>query len=403
MGGAAEVARALCALALAAVLFAAGYESLERAWADWLFRSRRPGAAQRAAAVAPANAEYRFASGSTEDLQAAVRLNPYHTAARIELALRAEFAGDLGRAESLLLEAARFDRTYEPLWALANFYFRRGDRRHFFRWAHAAAEMAYFDQSALFDLCWRISPDGAEILREVIPDRVPILAQYLDFLIRQGRLQHASGAAERLLKIGGPEQAPLLVAYADALIRAQDGAAARQWWNRLAARRFLPHSPLTAEAPLVNGDFRAPALGAAFDWRLAGVQGVHSQLLPFAGQVRFSFSGSQPERCRLLEQIVLLPAGRSCRLRFRYRTTAVPCPSGLSWSLARLADGAVLPLGGHDLCSESWSEAELRFPTPPQESLARLALDYARRPGTTRIEGELRLTAVTLTCEPQNP
>jgi tetratricopeptide (TPR) repeat protein len=390
-------------MALGAVLFAAGYHSLRRAWADWLFRSRSPGAAERAAAVAPSNADYRFASGSTEDLEAAVRWNRHHTAARIELALRAEFAGDLRKAESLLLEAARFDRTYQPLWALTNFYFRRGDRRHFFRWAHAAADMAYFDQSALFDLCWRMSQDGAEILREVIPDRVPILAQYLDFLIRSSRIQQAGEVAERLLKIGGPEQAPVLVAYADALIRAQEGAAARHWWNRLAARRFLPYSPLTHEAPLVNGDFRAPALGAGFDWRLPRPQGVHAELLPSAGQVRFFFSGSQPERCRLLEQILLLPARRSCRLRFRYRTTAVPCPSGLSWSLARFSDGAALPVDGHDLCGESGSEAELRLSTPPQESLARLSLEYARRPGTTRIEGELQLTGVTLTCEPQNP
>jgi tetratricopeptide (TPR) repeat protein len=403
MSRVAAAARTLLGVALGAVLVAAGYESVERAWADWLFRSRSPAAAQRAAAVAPSNADYRSASGSTKDLEAAVRLNRYHTAARIELALRAEFAGDLRRAESLLLEAARFDRTYQPLWALANFYFRRGDRRQFFRWAHAANEMAYFDQSALFDLCWRISQDGAEILREVIPDRVPILAQYLDFLIRQGRLEDAGAAAERLFNIGGPEQAPLLVAYADALIRAQEGAAARRWWNRLAARRFIPHAPLTPEAPLANGDFRAPALGAGFDWRLAQVQGVYSELLPSAGQVRFSFSGSQPEQCRLLEQIVLLPAGRSCRLRFRYRTTAFGCPSGLGWSLTRFSDGAAVPLDGHDLCGDSWREAELRLSAPPQESLARLALDYARRPGTTRIEGELRLTGVTLACEVQDP
>jgi hypothetical protein len=116
--------------------------------------------------------------------------------------------------------------------------------------------------------------------------------------------------------------------------------------------------------------------------------------------VRFSFSGSQPEQCRLLEQIVLLPAGRSCRLRFRYRTTAFGCPSGLGWSLTRYSDGATVPLDPHELCGDSWREAELRLSTPPEESLARLALDYARRPGTTRIEGELQLTGVTFACEP---
>ncbi|MCS6951752.1 MAG: hypothetical protein RMK57_01620 [Bryobacterales bacterium] len=393
-----QLARAGLCLALACVLLWAAFLALERAWADHLFGRRNPRDRARAAALAPGNADYRVALDSSADLEAAVRLNPYHTAARIELALRAELAGDLRRAEALLLEAARFDRTYEPLWAVANFYFRRGHRKQFLRWARAANEMAYMDQSALFDLCWRLSSDGEEILREAIPDRVEIVAQYLDYLLRHGRLDAASGAAERLVELAWKDHVPLLVAYVDALIRGGQAASAWQWWDRLATRRLIPYSPPNAARPLTNGDFRVSPFEGGFDWRLSRPPGTHAQVVPSVGEARFSFSGRQPERCRLLEQILRLPPRGSCRLRFRYHTAGFACPGGLSWRLADLADRSTLALAAHDLCSSEPTTSQIEFTTPAGAEWFRLSLEYARPLGAIRIEGELVLSGVTLEC-----
>lgn len=400
MGGAATIARAGLCLAFACFLLWAISLALRRARADWLFRTGNPSDLRQAAALEPGSAEYRFALDSSPELEAAIRLNRYHTAGRIELALRAELGGEIRKAESLLLDASRFDRTYAPLWALANFYFRRGDRKQFFRWARAASEMAYLDQSALFDLCWQISSDGGEILREAIPDRLEIVAQYLWYLIRHGRLDAASGAAERLLEVGGPEQVPLFVAYIDALIRDSQPRTAWEWWVRLAARRWTPYTAATQEAPLTNGDFRVPPLEGGFDWRLGRPPGTHTDVLSAPGGVRFSFSGKQPERCRLLEQHLLLPPARACRLRFRYRTSGFSCPGGLSWQLADVSGRPIVSLPAHDLCGDQ-QERQIEFRTPAEEHFATLTLEYGRPLGSVRIEGELVLSNVSLECTVQ--
>src|SRR5712692_5969684 len=92
-----------------------------RAWEIW-------------AALAPDEADWA--------LERAVRLNPYLTSARLELGLRAEAAGKRQEAESLLLEAYRYDRMFRTRWMLANFYFRSGEEVDFWRWARASAEYA---------------------------------------------------------------------------------------------------------------------------------------------------------------------------------------------------------------------------------------------------------------------
>ena len=107
---------------IALACLGAAYYSLRIAYAEYLFRSGRPGTMERAAALVPLRGDYQ---ARVNRLDRAVKLNPYLASAWIELGVRAEAAGDAVKAEAALREAARVDRTFEPRWTLANFYFRR--------------------------------------------------------------------------------------------------------------------------------------------------------------------------------------------------------------------------------------------------------------------------------------
>jgi tetratricopeptide (TPR) repeat protein len=89
---------------------------------------------------------------SPHELRTALSLNPRLASAWIHLGLDAEADGNLPEAEADLLQAARVDHLYLPAWTLANFYFRRGDRVRFWRWAERAAALTYDDYRPLLRL-----------------------------------------------------------------------------------------------------------------------------------------------------------------------------------------------------------------------------------------------------------
>ncbi|MFB3779334.1 MAG: hypothetical protein ACE141_17080 [Bryobacteraceae bacterium] len=391
--------RLLLAAPLVATLGLAAFMSLKTAYADYLFREGSPSAVARARRMLAANAA--FFQDDPRDrtaLEHAVARNPRYAAGWVNLGLLAEIEGDIPRAERLLLEAARIDRTYEPRWTLANFYFRQGDQDKFWHWARKAAEMAYQDQTPLFQLCWRISQDPAVILTRAIPDRPAILAQYLNYLLLQGKVAESEPVADRLIAATTDEGLPLLVSYCEQLIRAGRMTSAVRAWNTLCARRRLPYEaldPLQARS-LTNGAFSVPPLSAGFDWRLQLPDGVFGTRVSSMEAFRFSFSGSQPERCQLLSQVLPVEASRRYRLVYEFRMKGIPSPSGLRWYVSDLADWKEVSATPLEPSGDSWSRGALDFVAPSGDRGVVLVLEYQRAHGSTRIEGDLWLRQLSL-------
>lgn len=393
---------AIAAIALAA-LVAASHWSLRVGYADSLFARWDPQDISGARRLAPTNAKYwtRMRGEGTEPLTRALALNPYNSEAWIELGLERELGGDPKEAERLLLEAVRVDRTFVPLWTLANFYFRQQRREEFWVWARRAAAIAPHDQSALFDLCWRMSQDDREILEKAIPRSRVILAQYLYYLLRTGRLQAATKAAEMLTEAGQPPDKAAVLACCDRLLESGRVLDAEGLWKRLCRAKWVPYPANAAEGGqwLNNGEFRIAPLNAGFDWRIVRNAGVEVIIPKSSTGVSVEFSGRQAENCLLLEQVVPVRGGRRYRLGYSYRTEGIPPGSGLRWVAGALGgEGGWLAESEH-LSSEDWAEGALRFSTREGIDGGRIVLLYRRAPGTTRIEGVLRLRRVWLQQE----
>ncbi len=145
------------------------WNSLKLTRADFLFRQDTADSLRSVILLEPddSDAYSRLAqldeTHSTELLETALSLNRYNVQAAIELGLRYEADGDYSRAEKFLLQAFSVDRTYRPRWSLANYYLRRDNIPAFWTWARKAAEMPSDDMGALFELCWRVSPDPQQI------------------------------------------------------------------------------------------------------------------------------------------------------------------------------------------------------------------------------------------------
>ena len=129
---------------------------------------------------------------------------------------------------------------------------------------------------------------------------------------------------------------------------------------------------------LTNGDLSRAPLNLGFDWRLPQTNGVTEAWRPT--ELSFTFSGTEPEACVLLEQTVWMTPGRF-RLHFEYRTGVVP-PAGLRWAMGASESASIAP-------SPQWTDG--KFDLPPRHGLAELKLFYRREPGTTRAEGRIEI------------
>jgi hypothetical protein len=171
---------------------------------------------------------------------------------------------------------------------------------------------------------------------------------------------------------------------ADREVRAGNAIPAIELWN--AASGFRPLDPSQGRI-LTNGDLARAPLNLGFDWRMVETEGIAETWRP--SELTFTFSGSEPEACVVLEQTMYF-VPRHFRLRFDY-LTGFEAPSGVRWALDNSAGS---PLGA----SDKWREGA--FDIPRTRGLAHLRLVYQREPGTTRTQGRIEFRNLRLENTP---
>jgi len=228
-----------------------------------------------------------------------------------------------------------------------------------------------------------------------------LMERYLGFLLTENKLDAAFPVAAQLVEVAQASQAPSLLWYCDAAIAAKRAGEALSCWNRMSRRGLLPYPALDPSGgkSLVNGRFQNAPINRGFDWRLANIEGISINYDETTPHLRIEFSGKQPESCEPLNAWVALEPLRKYRLACRYEAAGIPPGSGLKWRIFSQNDGT--PITSQNLDAMEFRTPEGTQPGPPHEAqLWRLALTYQRAPGTVRIEGSIRLAAVSLEFAP---
>jgi hypothetical protein len=383
--------------ALAGLLLWAAFVSLKFGWAD--YRSRQNDLSARLEAIRltrdDSDAWLRLAELKRErgqdggaDVRRALMLNPRNYEALILMGLGEESAGNASEAEHDLLAAARMDRDYLPRWTLANFYFRQGNMDALFQWATDGLGVGVGDLTGLFRLLWTATDDGHRILA-AIPEREQVRIQYLRWLTGEGRLDAGIPVAADIVARWPSSGKDVAVNYIERLALAGDVENATRFWNALALRSIVPTriDPLAGRS-LVNGDFRTAPLNRGLDWRIISVDGVRSE---FAHPgVRLEFSGHQAEQCDLLEQLCVLVPSRNYRFGYSWEGKGIEAATGLRWRITDANVGAEVTGSTPDISGRS-GNGTFQFTVPQNVRLCRISLRYTRQPGTTRIEGWIRI------------
>jgi tetratricopeptide (TPR) repeat protein len=322
-------------------------------------------------------------------LDRSLQLDPYDAPANIELGLYSESTGDFARAEKLMLEAFAIDHTFATRWALANFYFRRGNESAFWAWARSAASMPSNGAGALFELCWRESPDPEKISSAILNDNPKLIRQYIDFLLTKNQLPAAASAAQRLIRDGDPQtDTPQLLTTINGLVATRDGTRALGLWRALIARQWVKADPTAINNPRFVRD----PLPVDFDWTLPAYDGFNART--GSAGLEAEFTGRQPESCIVAEQSVVLSPGKYS-LHYSYRTSEIPPDTGLKWQIVDGESGKTLA-ESPDLSSDDLQNSTVTFLVPQDASLLHVRLAYGRALGTTRISGRLAVSSVQI-------
>ncbi len=390
--------RAAAAIFACFVLAVGGYWSIRLSWADWLFRRNTLSSVARAVALDPANGRYHAwlaelldneGQSPAAELDAAARLNPLDSRVWIRRGLNAEMNGNPAEGERLLLHAAGIDRLLEPRWTLMNFYFRQGNEDRFWRWAKESLAISYGDRAALFELCWKMRPDGPTIAARALPPSYPILKQFLQFLLAKGQVDQAGVLAEGIVSRAPEEDKAVFLDCLEQVLRGGNPLRAMKIWNGLCERRLLPFAPLDPAKglSLTNGGFATFPSSVGFDWRMPANAELTAIRTQSPEGLRISLSGKQGDACPLLTQTLPLGPSRRYRLRFWFKTADIRPGAGL----VLVAPGVT----GPDLQSEDWREQTVDFVSGTEVGNS-ISFEYRRPLGRTHAEGSLWLRDVRL-------
>jgi hypothetical protein len=362
-----------------------------RAIALWYFRQGTPEGVQKALQWDPRNPQYHVALARLLPLSAegevlaetirqyetAVRLSPHQAHYWAELAGAYEWAGRLGDAQRAYERAQQlFPNSPEINWSLGNYYIRAGE----FHQALPAFRRTILGdpakRRAAFDLAWRASGDANLILAEMIPARIDILFEYLDYLAETERIDAAGQAWARILELGSPFEPQAAFPYLDALIRQQRIDELTAAWAALAVRnpgRIRQHS--TDRNAITNGDFESEILNGGLDWRASPVEGVvvsvdSRNFFDGTHWLKIQFDGKHNIDYAHVFQYVPIKPNTLYRFAGYMRAQAVTTDSGPRFQIQDAYDSSKLSLSTDNLVGTSnWSPQQLEFKTGPKTRL----------------------------------
>jgi len=388
-------------------LLACAYGAARRGLAAAYFRNPTPERIEKAVRLDPGRPQYHAAlarvrqhspDGNLDDVirhyETAARLSPRQANYWADLADAYELAGRLDDAERAY-ERARQAAPNSPQlnWQRGNFLLRRGQVAEALEAFRPALLARPELRRQAFDLAWRASDDPALILARLIPPRVEIGFEYLNYLVSKKQIAAAQDAWRELFSWKQPFDPRAAFPYLDALREHDRPGEMQAAWQELGARAplALPRPGAPAEA-VTNGGFEADLLNGGLDWRVAAVEGAVvavDNLVFFDGarSLRLEFDGRHNLDYRHLLQYVPVEPRTTYRFSYFIRTEKLSADSGPRFVLEDAYDPGRLRVSTRNvLGSARWSLEQVELTTGPE---TRLLVVRLARPTSDKLDNRL--------------
>ena len=317
--------------------------------------------------------------GALQQLNNAVRLNPYDAQAWLDLGATLELQGKVDPAEACL-RRADFLAPNLPAsqWAIANFFLLHGNVDEAFRHFKVVLSGTNTYTPAILDTAWKASNDPKQILDELIPSQVSPQFDYLYFLLGRQRWAEAQDVWTRIA--ASPEKFPAELArqYIDILIFTlhRPDQAYEMWSDLLKKGLIQPTEDPVSQTLIFNGHFEQDPTNLGFDWRIVPMEGVYAGLdettyRSAAHSMLIQFSGNANVDYRNVFQLVRVQPNHPYRLSWSMKTEGISTDSGLRMEARDLYDPRALDQFSDSLIgtTEGWSTSTMDFKTGPKTAL----------------------------------
>ncbi len=341
----------------------------------------------------------------------AIKANPYDPQGWINLAAAHEFEGDPQKAEEDLRRASALAPNL-PIyqWTIGNYFLLHENVEEAFRHLRVVLAGSRRYDRTIFDLAWKSSGNGAQILQELIPNDLPAEFSYLDYLVGERKFDEAGAVWKRIAAGTGTFDPLQANGYIDTLIKTGQADDAYQVWTDLQARGLVRQPPGGRNQNLItNGNFEDPLLNMGFGWRIEDVPGVYAGLdtATFHSpghSLSVQFTGKQNLNYHQVFQFVKVSPNHNYEFNAFMKTQDITSDSGPRIEVADAYDPHALDkfTPGMTGTSGGWNPLNMQFKTGPKTQLLLVMLvrPASTAEDDTAITGRVWLDDVQITSLP---
>ena len=361
----------------------------------------------------PGNAEYYDLLGrnlalsgpsldpAIQNLQTAVRLNPYEARYWLDLAGAYQIAGRTQKQGDSVEQAALADPTSPHVaWEAANFFVIQGDADRALRYFRVVLANDPEAVNSALQLCWRATGDVEKIVAQALPPIPEVYLSFLHLLITQQETVGAETVWANLVGLNKPFSGRLALPYFRLLITKQQPAAAKTAWEQLShidpsIKAYLP----TRENLVINGGFEQNMLNGGFDWWYntypqAALAIDTTEFRSGSRSLAVTFDGHSVPGAPILQYVPVKP-NTTYEFSAESRSEDIDTASGPRFAVVDAYTNQSYVLTDDTLGTTPWRPQRARFRTGPDTNL--VLLEIVRDPAKPLIRGKFWVDDVTLT------
>jgi hypothetical protein len=371
---------------------------------------------QRAAKLAPGNAEYEYRIGRYFSLaamspseamphyQSAITLNPHRSRYWFGLATAYQVLGEGANQMNALERAIQSDpKTPDVAWQAANLYLVQGETTEALHEFRVVLENDPYLTQAALQLSWRANPDVDALLRDVVPPVPGVYSTFLSFLISKKQSAAASKVWTQMVQLHQPVETQNVFDYVRYLIEEREVAQAREAWQQAPAICDLSSYQPSSANLVVNGDFSLPVLNGGFDWQYEKPAGVSFALDPTESHLGtrsllISFAGGPIDDVGLRQ---LVPVEPNTRYDFSayFKAPHLDGAGGAKFFIQDVYGGSTFLMTDDLKNVEVWKQVSGTFTSGPDTKL--LVIRLQRIPAGSPIRGNLWIDGIRLVADGQ--
>ena len=325
--------------------------------------------------------------------QRSIALNPLQAGAWTELSRAYHMSGRDGDAEQTLERAVMLSPNDPGLmWDAGTFWLMNGKVDKAFGAFRKYLLIEPGLQTMVYDLSWKVQPDNAYILRNLVPGTYDYQSKYLAYLIGAKKTDEAQTVWKTLDQ--GSLQKGDFISYVNFLITSGLYDQADAVWKDITGKIEGMTKDVHAQL-LWNYGFENELLNGGFDWRIREAEGVNvflDESVHMTGRRSLGvlFDGKHNPDIAFASQIVRITPGTGYLLRGSIKTDALTTSNGiflqvLGHNCAGLDKRSDVITG-----TTFWKEVSIEFDAPPSCSAV---VVMARRERSNKLDNKIEGTA----------